>query len=228
MVGVKRTVLVIEDEESIAALIALYLEREGFRAVLAKDGESGLEVARRERPDLVLLDLMLPDVDGAEVYRRLQELGSFPVIMVTAKDSETDRVVGLELGADDYVTKPFSPRELVARVKAVLRRVEGTGVRRKVLKAGPLEVDLEGREVRLGGERVDLAPKEFELLAYLMSRKGVALSRERILSEVWGYEVPLETRTVDVHVRSLRAKLGEACPIETVWGVGYKASWGER
>ena len=222
----KGTVLLVEDEPSIADIVRRYLEREGFRVVWRADGQAGLAAVRSERPRLVLLDLMLPGMDGFEVTRALRAGGGrVPLIMLTARDEEADRVLGLELGADDYVTKPFSPRELVARVKAVLRRAEPPGeeVREPPLCLGDLVIDVAGREVTFEGRRVELTAREFDLLCYLVRNQGVALTRDQILERVWGYAFPADTRTVDVHVRQLRAKLGERAPIRTIRGVGYKA-----
>jgi two-component system, OmpR family, response regulator len=222
----KGTVLIVEDEQSIADLVRLYLEREGFRVEWRSDGRSGLEAVGAARPRLVVLDLMLPAMDGFEVLKALRGGGGrLPVIVVTARDEEADRVLGLELGADDYVTKPFSPRELVARVKAVLRRSEAEpdGGPRPAMHLGDLTVDPGRHEVTFEGRQVQLTAREFELLAYLVRNRGLVLSRDQILERVWGYAFPADTRTVDVHIRQLRAKLGERAPIVTVRGVGYKA-----
>jgi DNA-binding response OmpR family regulator len=220
------TVLLVEDEESIADLVRLYLERDGFRVVWRTDGRSGLAAVDAERPRLVLLDLMLPGMDGFEVTRALRERGGrVPIIVVTAREEEADRVLGLELGADDYVTKPFSPRELVARVKAVLRRAEPEPEAgpEPPMHLGALTVDPARHEVSFEGRPVQLTAREFELLGYLVRNRGLALSRDQILERVWGYAFPADTRTVDVHIRQLRAKLGERAPIVTIRGVGYKA-----
>jgi two-component system, OmpR family, response regulator len=224
--GDKGTILIVEDEESIADLIRLYLERDGFRVVWRSDGRSGLAAVASERPRLVVLDLMLPGMDGFEVTRALREgTGRVPVIMVTAREEEADRVLGLELGADDYVTKPFSPRELVARVKAVLRRAEPEPPDgpEPAMRLGSLVVDPARREVVFEGQRVELTAREFDLLCYLVRNRGLVLTRDQILERVWGYAFPADTRTVDVHIRQLRAKLGERAPIRTIRGVGYKA-----
>jgi DNA-binding response OmpR family regulator len=222
----KGTVLIVEDEQSIADLVRLYLEREGFRVEWRSDGRSGLEAVEAVRPRLVVLDLMLPAMDGFEVLKALRGGGGrLPVILVTAREEEADRVLGLELGADDYVTKPFSPRELVARVKAVLRRSEaepGEGPQ-PAMHLGDLTVDPARHEVTFEGRRVQLTAREFELLAYLVRNRGLVLSRDQILERVWGYAFPADTRTVDVHIRQVRAKLGERAPIVTIRGVGYKA-----
>jgi DNA-binding response OmpR family regulator len=220
------TVLLVEDEESIADLVRLYLERDGFRVVWRTDGRSGLAAVEAERPRLVLLDLMLPGMDGFEVTRALRERGGrVPIIVVTAREEEADRVLGLELGADDYVTKPFSPRELVARVKAVLRRAEPEPEAgpEPPMHLGSLMVDPGRHEVSFEGRPVQLTAREFELLSYLVRNRGLVLTRDQILERVWGYSFPADTRTVDVHIRQLRAKLGERAPIVTIRGVGYKA-----
>jgi DNA-binding response OmpR family regulator len=221
------TVVVVEDDPHIADLVAMYLRQDGFRVVQAKDGEAGLAAVARERPRLVVLDLGLPGAfDGLEVCRRLRGGASqgVPVLVLTARDSETDRVVGLELGADDYVTKPFSPRELVARVRAILRRAEGppgtapSGPQ----AAGGAEVDPARREVRCGGRPVALTAREFDLLADLVANAGLVLTRRQLLDAVWGIDWVGDERTVDVHVAQLRRKCGEGLDLATVWGVGYR------
>jgi DNA-binding response OmpR family regulator len=215
------TIVVVEDDPNIADLVELYLRREGFRVIQTPDGEAGLAAVERERPRLVVLDVGLPGrMDGLEVCKRLGS--SVPVILLTARDSEVDRIVGLELGADDYVTKPFSPRELVARVKAVLRRTDGPKATAGVLPAGDVEVDVGRREARVGGSVVALATREFDLLQYLAEHSGLALSRRQLLDGVWGPDWYGDERTVDVHVRQLRKKLGGGLPLATVWGVGYR------
>ena len=224
------TIVVVEDDPNIADLVDLYLRRDGFRVVQASDGEGGLAAIERERPRLVVLDVGLPGaLDGLEVCRRLRAASSsVPVLMLTARDGEIDRVLGLELGADDYVTKPFSPRELVARVKAILRRTDlaanGGGAGASVLLAGDVEVDVGRREARVGGSAVPLATKEFELLRFLAENAGLALSRRQLIDGVWGADWYGDERTVDVHVRQLRRKLGPGLPLATVWGVGYRLS----
>ena len=218
------TIVVVEDDPNIADLVDLYLRREGFRVLQAGDGEGGLEVVERERPKLVVLDVGLPGhVDGLEVCRRIRAKRQTPVLMLTARDGEIDRVLGLELGADDYVTKPFSPRELVARVKAILRRTEGPPPEApEVLTVGRVEVDTGRREARVDGGVVALATREFDLLSFLAGHEGLALSRRQLLDNVWGPDWYGDERTVDVHVRQLRKKLGDALPLATVWGVGYR------
>ncbi len=220
-------VLVVEDEPDIRNLIVLHLTREGFRCRTAKNGPEALREARAATPDLVILDLMLPDLDGLEVCRRLRSdttTATIPIIMLTAKADEVDRVVGLEMGADDYVVKPFSPKELIARIRAVLRRARPAADPR-VLRAGPITVDPMRHQVHVGGTAVALTPKEFDLLQALVEAAGRVLSREHLLERVWGYTRggEIESRTVDVHVRRLRAKLGDAGRrITTLKGVGYR------
>ncbi len=217
-----RTVLVIEDEEPIANAVADRLRSEGFDVEIAGDGISGVQLCARSSPDLVVLDLMLPGLDGLEVCRRIRRdakrTEAVPILMLTARDSETDTVVGLEVGADDYMTKPFSPRELVARVHALLRRAERV-VASTVVRLGDIEIDDAERRVTKAGEQVHLTPTEFDLLVHLAKHPGV-YARERLLSEVWGYRDGGGTRTVDSHIRGIRRKLGENV-IRTVHGVGY-------
>ena len=216
------TILLIEDEIDIADLLRLYFEKEGFRLVHAADGERGLERLSERTPRVVLLDIGLPGMDGIEVCRRVRSSSEVPIIMLTARDAEVDKVVGLELGADDYVTKPFSPRELVARVKAVLRRSEERPIAPEVIEVGEFSIDSGRREV-LGPDGALVRPtaREFDLLWHLAVHRGLALSRAQLLQAVWGYDYFGETRTVDVHIRQLRKKL-DGVPIETVWGIGYR------
>ncbi len=217
-------VLVVDDEPAIAALVQGYLERDGLRAVVAPDGPAALAAVAAHHPAVVLLDVGLPGLDGTAVCRRLREAGDWtPVLFVTARDDEVDRVLGLELGADDYVTKPFSPRELVARVRAVLRRTAPGHATRDAerLAAGTVELDLGTRRARAAGRPVELTTTEFALLAHLMRRPGRVVAREELLADVWGYPAGTPTRTVDVHVAQLRAKLGAAVRVRTVRGVGY-------
>jgi DNA-binding response OmpR family regulator len=217
------TIVVVEDDQNIADLVELYLREEGFRVIQAHDGEKGLQAIRDQRPRLVILDVGLPgEVDGLAVCRKLRSDGDLPVLMLTARDGEIDRVLGLEMGADDYVTKPFSPRELVARVRAILRRAEGPARERLELIVGGVEVDPGRREAKVDGNVVPLATREFELLRFLAENAGLALTRQQILDGVWGPDWFGDERTVDVHVRQLRKKLGEALPLSTVWGVGYR------
>jgi DNA-binding response OmpR family regulator len=224
MVDTESVVVVIEDDPHISDLIELYLRRDGFRVYQATDGTRGLEVITERRPDLVVLDIGLPgDIDGLEVCRRIRAGARTPVIFLTARDDEIDRIVGLELGADDYVTKPFSPRELVARVKAVLRR-SGTEIdeRPPVHELGGLSIDTGRREARRGDEVIVLAAQEFDLLVFLLDNPGLAMTRRQLLDGAWGRDWVGDERTVDVHVRQLRRKLGDDLPLETVWGVGYR------
>ncbi|MDQ1358733.1 MAG: two-component system, OmpR family, response regulator [Acidimicrobiaceae bacterium] len=217
------TIVVVEDDPNIADLVDIYLRREGFRVILAADGEAGLAAIDRERPRLAILDVGLPGaIDGLEVCRRVRSRLPLPVLMLTARDGEIDRILGLELGADDYVTKPFSPRELVARVRAILRRSDGPREAPGVLLVGPVEVDTGRREARVAGQVVPLAAREFELLQFLAGNAGLALTRQQLLDGVWGAGWYGDERTVDVHVRQLRKKLGAALPLATVWGVGYR------
>jgi DNA-binding response OmpR family regulator len=243
-----RKILVVDDEAVLVETIAYNLEQAGYRVVTASDGNSALEAARSECPDLILLDIMLPGMDGLEVCRQLRRESSTattPIVMLTAKSDEIDKVVGLEVGADDYVTKPFGRRELLARVRALLRRVDypvpsedhhlsndaAQEVRppNRELVAGPLRIDLAGRRVNCRGQELELQPKQFELLTYLVRNRGTVLTRDQLLHNVWGYDYAGDTRTVDVHVRWLREKLEEdpANPklIQTVRGVGYVFRW---
>jgi len=218
-----RSIVVVEDEETIASAVAARLRREGFRVELAGDGPSGVALVERTDPDLVVLDLMLPGFDGLEVCRRIQEHRPVPVLMLTARDSETDILVGLGVGADDYLTKPFSLRELIARIHALLRRVERSeGAAREdlVLNVGGIEVDTRRRRIRKGSQEIHLTPTEFDLVRHLVSHPGTVFTREQLLQEVWGYPDGLGGRTVDSHVRALRRKLGSEL-IRTVHGVGY-------
>jgi DNA-binding response OmpR family regulator len=215
-------VLLIEDEDDIADLLKMVFEREGFRLLHASTGEAGLGMLEGREPKAVLLDLGLPGIDGVEVCRRIRSRSTVPILMLTARDSEIDKIVGLEMGADDYVAKPFSPREVVARVKAVLRRAEQAPPVARVENVGGFEIDAGRRQVRTpAGEVVQPTAREFDLLWYLVEHRGLVLTRRQILEAVWGYEYFGESRTVDVHVRQLRKKL-EGLPLDTVWGVGYR------
>ncbi|NPV73097.1 MAG: response regulator transcription factor [Pelotomaculum sp.] len=219
------TILVVDDEELVQDLIRLYLEKEGFRVEVARDGEEALAKLGFANPDLVILDIMLPKMDGWAVCREIRKTMATPIIMLTAKGEEFDRVLGLELGADDYVCKPFSPIELVARIKAVLRRARGGRDSPKVLSFPGLVVDYSGHRVEVDGREVALAPKEFELLWFLASHPGQLYSREQLLKNVWAYDYLGDTRTVDTHIKRLREKLeagSEKRYIRTVWGRGYK------
>jgi DNA-binding response OmpR family regulator len=215
----------VDDEATLVATLRYNLEREGYRVVTASDGDKALSIARQERPDLVILDLMLPVMDGLEVCRILRRETSVPILMLTARAGEVDKVVGLELGADDYVTKPFSTRELMARVRALLRRTT-SGSDEEVIVSGDLRIDLKRREALLGETALELKPKEMELLIYLMRHRGRAFTREQLLREVWGYDFYGDSRTVDVHVSWLRQKIetepGKPALLLTVRGVGYR------
>lgn len=218
-------ILVVEDEQAIADLVRAYLRRDGFEAVWARSGEQALEELSRHPVRLVVLDLGLPGIDGFEVCRRLRARTGVPILILSARDDEIDRVAGLEAGADDYVTKPFSPRELVARVKAILRRAGGNGggvLDGGSLAVGDVALDRASRTVTVAGEPVELTAREFDLLAALLAHPGVVLSRQRLLELAWEGDFPGGTRTVDVHVGQLRAKLGRPDLVETVRGAGYK------
>ena len=229
------TVLVVEDDQTLQEVLKYNLSKEGYEVITACDGEEALEAARARQPDLIVLDIMLPKMDGFEVCRILRKESTAPVLMLTAKSEEIDKVVGLEIGADDYVTKPFSMRELLARVKAMLRRTQMLNEHAahavkdespSLIEAGDLEVDLRRHRVSLGGSVLDLSPKEFDLLAFLVSNRGHVFSRDDLLERVWGYDYAGGTRTVDVHIRWLRRKI-EADPARptrllTVRSVGYK------
>ncbi len=220
------SILIVEDEASIASFVAMYLKRAGFVVRTAGTGEEAIERVAEDLPSLIVLDLMLPDVDGIEVCRRVRQRSDVPILMLTARDDDVDKIIGLEVGADDYLTKPFNPGELVARVKSVLRRAnpERRELESASLVHGDLVIDSGSREVKVGGEEIQLAPKEFDLLWELLDHRGLVLTRDQLLERVWGYTFAGDTRTVDVHVRQLRRKLGDASPIVTVWGVGYKVS----
>jgi DNA-binding response OmpR family regulator len=217
---------VVEDEASIASFVALYLKNAGYTVKAVANGTDALAQVESEQPALIVLDLMLPDMDGIEVCRRIRQRRDVPILMLTARDEDIDKIIGLEVGADDYMTKPFNPRELVARVKSILRR--STPERRDSetaeIRHGDLHVDAGRREVHIGDEEIQLAPKEFDLLWELLDHRGVVLTRDQLLERVWGYTFAGDTRTVDVHVRQVRRKLGDASPIVTVWGVGYKVA----
>jgi two-component system, OmpR family, response regulator len=220
-----KTVLVVDDEPTLVATLKYNLEREGYRVLAAGDGDKAINLARSERPDLLILDLMLPSVDGLEVCRILRREMSLPILMLTARVGEVDKVVGLEIGADDYVTKPFSTRELLARVRALLRRTSVLADE-ELLVSGDLRIDMKRREASLADQPVELKPKEMELLIYFMRNKGRAFTREQLLREVWGYDFYGDSRTVDVHVSWLRQKIeevpGKPVRILTVRGVGYR------
>jgi two-component system alkaline phosphatase synthesis response regulator PhoP len=218
-------ILVVDDEANIIDLVKLYLEREGFKVESASEGVTAFEIIRADEPDLVVLDIMLPEMDGFEVCRQTRAFSEVPIIMLTARDEDFDKIVGLELGADDYMTKPFNPRELVARVKAILRRVDR--VERsddKPLQLGDVKIDPARREVTVAGEPVSLRAKEFDLLMTFFEHRGIVLTREQLLNLVWGFDFYGQTRTVDVHVAHVRKRIAgsKSVRIETVTGVGYK------
>ena len=221
--GSGRKILIIEDESDVADLLTLNLRKAGYRVSTALDGASGLQKARDDRPDFIILDLMLPKMSGLEVCRILKSdaaTAQMPILMLTAKAEEIDRILGLEFGADDYVTKPFSPREIVLRIRAIFRRGEKAD---ESLKAGPIVIDAARHQVRVNGKQVHLTSLEFKLLQTLIQRQGRVQDRDRLLNEVWGYESVIDTRTVDTHVRRLREKLGKAGDaIETIRGFGYR------
>ncbi|HET9509035.1 MAG TPA: response regulator transcription factor [Gaiellaceae bacterium] len=220
-----QTILVVEDEASIASFVSLYLKNAGYDVRAVATGGAALTQVASDPPALIILDLMLPDLDGIEICRRVRKTSDVPILMLTARDEDVDKIIGLEVGADDYLTKPFNPRELVARVKSVLRR-SSTERRRDLeeqeLRHGDVVINAGRREVKVGEDEIQLAPKEFDLLWELIDHRGLVLTRDQLLERVWGYTFAGDTRTVDVHVRQLRRKLGEASPIVTVWGVGYK------
>ncbi|HJU48430.1 MAG TPA: response regulator transcription factor [Gaiellaceae bacterium] len=220
----QQSILVVEDEASIASFVALYLKNAGYAVRTVSNGQAALSQLAAEVPALVILDLNLPDIDGIEICRRVRKSSDVPILMLTARDEDVDKIIGLEVGADDYLTKPFNPRELVARVKTILRRA--TPERRREqgdeLQHGDLVINAGKREVHVGDEEIQLAPKEFDLLWELLDHRGLVLTRDQLLERVWGYTFAGDTRTVDVHVRQIRRKLGDASPIVTVWGVGYK------
>jgi DNA-binding response OmpR family regulator len=226
MAQATESILIVEDESSIASFVALYLKNAGYGVRTVAKGADALDQVSSDPPSLTILDLMLPDIDGIEVCRRIRKTSDVPILMLTARDEDVDKIIGLEVGADDYMTKPFNPRELVARVKSILRRSapERRQAESAVLRHGDLSIDAGRREVRVGEEEIQLAPKEFDLLWELLDHRGLVLTRDQLLERVWGYTFAGDTRTVDVHVRQLRRKLGDASPIVTVWGVGYKVS----
>ena len=218
-----RTILVVDDERNIVELVRMYLRNEGFEIEAAYNGREGLEKARALQPSLVLLDIMMPEMDGLDVARTLRKETDIPVVMLTARADDVDKIVGLELGADDYITKPFNPRELVARVKAVLRRTEAGPRRPSVIQVGDLAIDVAGREIQIAGRPVALRAKEFDLLVALAQNAGVAMARDRLLNTVWGEDFFGDARTLDVHIAWLRDKIaGATAKIQTVWGFGYK------
>jgi DNA-binding response OmpR family regulator len=222
----QHNILVIEDETSIASFVAAYLKNAGYTVRTAATAQAALTEVVSEMPALIVLDLNLPDGDGVELCRRIRKSSDVPILMLTARDEDVDKIIGLEVGADDYMTKPFNPRELVARVKSVLRRAAPERRRSETaeLTHGELVINSGKREVYVGDEEIRLAPKEFDLLWELLDHRGIVLTRDQLLERVWGYTFAGDTRTVDVHVRQIRRKLGDASPIVTVWGVGYKVA----
>ena len=220
------TVLVVDDEQIVREVVVRYLEREGYTTLEADDGDQARELLERQTPDLVVLDVMLPGTDGLELCRWIRSRSELPVILLTARGEEADRIVGLELGADDYVTKPFSPRELAARVRTVLRRAAPADGVRERLSFGDIEIDGGTRDVRKNGAELRLTAKEFDLLAFLASHPRRVFGRDQLMSRVWGYEAALDTGTVTVHMRRLREKIetnpSESRHLQTVWGVGYR------
>jgi DNA-binding response OmpR family regulator len=219
------TILVVEDESSIASFVALYLKNAGYTVNTASTGADALALAASEDPALIVLDLMLPDIDGIEVCKRIRQDSDVPILMLTARDEDVDKIIGLEVGADDYLTKPFNPRELVARIRSILRRAAAPAPKTRGRKEiGSISIDADRREVLVDGHEVALAPKEFDLFWELLDHRGIVLTRDQLLERVWGYTFAGDTRTVDVHVRQLRRKIGDECPVVTVWGVGYKVA----
>jgi two-component system phosphate regulon response regulator PhoB len=221
----RKNILIIEDEEDIIELVKYNLEKEGFKVYSALDGEDGIRMAKNLKPHLVILDLMLPEIDGLEVAKRMKKsdiLSHIPIIMLTAKSEESDIVVGLEVGADDYIAKPFSPKILISRVKTVLRRYEAP-VSKRITKIGLLNIDSSKHKITVSSKEVNLTATEFKLLEYLAQRPGIVLTRDKLLDGVFGYEAGIYDRTIDAHIKSLRKKLGKAKSyIETVRGVGYR------
>lgn len=216
-------ILVADDDQNIRELAGLYLEKDGFSVEYARDGQEALACFRRARPDLVVLDVMMPAPDGFEVCRAIRRESETPVVMLTARNEEVDKIVGLEIGADDYLTKPFSPRELTARVKAILRRTSAPSARRAVINLGRLQIDKQKREVTIGDRAINMRTKEFDLLSTMAENFEIVLTREQLLELVWGYEFYGETRTVDVHVQHVRQKIVDSgLQVQTVRGVGYK------
>jgi DNA-binding response OmpR family regulator len=222
----QHSILVVEDETSIASFVAAYLRNAGYAVKTAASAQNALIQLAGETPALIILDLNLPDGDGVELCRRIRKTSDVPILMLTARDEDIDKIIGLEVGADDYMTKPFNPRELVARVKSILRRAapERRRAESEELAHGELKINAGKREVHVGDEEIRLAPKEFDLLWELLDHRGIVLTRDQLLERVWGYTFAGDTRTVDVHVRQIRRKLGDASPIVTVWGVGYKVA----
>ena len=229
MQGTKNKVLIVDDEANICELIRLYVEKEGYNAIIATDGAKAVEKFMQEKPDMVLLDIMLPVKDGWQVCREIRAVNDTPIIMLTAKGETFDKVLGLELGADDYIVKPFEPKELVARMKAVLRRTEARTAPQEEsgdeLVFDGLKIGRETYEIYLDGKKIEMPPKEFELLYFLAKNKNKVYTRDQLLDEIWGYEFFGDSRTVDVHIKRIREKIeseGKNWQLKTVWGVGYK------
>jgi len=220
-------ILIADDDTNVHQSLGVYFRREGYQAIAAYDGEEAVRVARQQKPDLVLLDIMMPKMDGLDVCRELRKTGNLPIIMLSAKSEEFDKLLGLELGADDYITKPFSPREVIARIKAVLRRLSENKEISKAthLTVSNLDIDLNAYLIRLNGQNVPCTPKEIEILWTLASNPGMVFSREHLLQSIWGYDFLGDTRAVDSHIKRIRAKLcsdDNPWDIKTVWGVGYR------
>jgi len=222
----EQSILLIEDDPHVTEILDLYLRKDGYKVTVATDGHLGLQTALDSRPDLVVLDVMLPGLTGWEVLRRLRERSKVPVLMLTAKGTDHDKILGLDLGADDYVPKPFNPVEVVARIRAILRRMPATHATGEVIAVGRLSIDISRNEVVLGGHPVGLTRKEIDLLWLLAQHPGQVFSRAQLLDQIWGYDYVGDTRTVDTHVKRLRQKLESTCPdgpaIRTIWGIGYK------
>ena len=215
--------LIVEDDVNIAELLKIYLQKDGFDTQNAYDGKKAVEMAAEFQPDIMLLDIMLPVMDGWQVCREVRKTSQVPIIMLTAKAEERDELQGFQLGVDEYISKPFSPKILVARVEAILRRTNQLGAKEEILEAGGIRIDKAAHSVTIDGKSVDLSYKEFELLTYFLENKGIALSREKILNSVWNYDYFGDARTIDAHVKKLRSKMGEKGDyIKTIWGMGYK------
>lgn len=215
-------ILVVDDDKNICELLRLYIEKDGFQVVIANDGKRALEMFRAEQPDLIMLDIMLPELDGWQVCREIRQNSKVPIIMLTAKSEERDELLGFDLGVDEYISKPFSPKILVARVEAILRRSGKTG-EDDVLEAGGIRIDKAAHMASIDGKPMELSYKEFELLTYFLENQGIALSREKILNNVWNYDYYGDARTIDTHVKKLRSKMGDKGDlIKTIWGMGYK------
>lgn len=234
MINDKNTILIVDDEVNICELIRLYVEKEGYKAVIANDGDQAVEKFKKENPDMILLDIMLPQKDGWQVCREIRALSNVPIIMITAKGETFDKVLGLELGADDYVVKPFEPKELIARIKAVFRRSENRNHLENdesELVFDGLKINKETYEVYLDNDKIEMPPKEFELLYFLAKNKNKVYTRDQLLDQIWGYEFFGDSRTVDVHIKRIREKIEvgqKNWQLKTVWGVGYKFETDEK